>query len=150
MLGGWEKRTREKDDPSAGRSKDRNKLLHRTPSKELNSFGGRFRRPEVLGSVGGRRRGPARGLADKDERKEGKKEQTYRLGSKHPAFLRTSATIGTVELTGFEMTQMKAFGQFCEIAVARSETMPALIWGRSVAGVSEEIEMLCMQGLDTP
>lgn len=58
--------------------------------------------------------------------------------------------MGTVELTGFEMTQMKAFGQFCEIAVARSETMPALIWEGAWRGVSEETEMLCMQGLDTP
>jgi hypothetical protein len=40
----------------------------------------------------------------------------YFLGSKTPAFLRVSAKTGTVELTGFEMTRMKALGQALAIA----------------------------------
>jgi len=51
----------------------------------------------------------------------------YRFGSKTPCFLRTSATIGTVELTGLEMTRTKAFGAAFAIPVARSFTIPALI-----------------------
>jgi hypothetical protein len=54
--------------------------------------------------------------------------QSYLLGSKTPFFLKTSATIGTVELTGLEMTRTKAFGAVVAIAVARSRTMPALIY----------------------
>jgi hypothetical protein len=51
-----------------------------------------------------------------------------RFGSYTECFLRTSATMGTVEFTGLEMTRMKAFGQVVAIAVARSRTIPALIW----------------------
>jgi hypothetical protein len=40
----------------------------------------------------------------------------YFLGSKTPAFLRVSAKTGTVELTGFEMTRMKALGQALAMA----------------------------------
>lgn len=46
--------------------------------------------------------------------------------------LRTSATMGTVELTGLEMTRMKASGQEVAIPLARSLTMPALILNKSV------------------
>ena len=38
------------------------------------------------------------------------------MGSKTPAFLRVSAKTGTVELTGLEMTRMKALGQALAIA----------------------------------
>ncbi len=37
-----------------------------------------------------------------------------RLGSKTPAFLKTSATMGTVEFTGFEMISMWALGALLE------------------------------------
>ena len=50
-----------------------------------------------------------------------------RLGSKTPCFLKTSATMGTVELTGLEMTRTKALGAVVAIPVAKSLTMPALI-----------------------
>lgn len=49
------------------------------------------------------------------------------LGSKTPAFLRTSAKMGTVELTGLEMTRMKALGAAVAMADARVAQMPALI-----------------------
>lgn len=39
--------------------------------------------------------------------------------------LKTSAAIGTVELTGFEMIATKAFGQYFATPAARSLTMPA-------------------------
>lgn len=51
----------------------------------------------------------------------------YLLGSKTPCFLKTSATIGTVEFTGFEMTSTYAFGAVVAMPVARSRTIPALI-----------------------
>ena len=44
-----------------------------------------------------------------------------------PFFLRTSATIGTVELTGFEMTRTKALGECSAMPTAMSRTIPALI-----------------------
>jgi hypothetical protein len=53
--------------------------------------------------------------------------KAYRLGSKTPCFLKTSATMGTVELTGLEMTRTKALGAVVAISVARPLTMPALI-----------------------
>jgi hypothetical protein len=43
-------------------------------------------------------------------------ETAYFLGSKTPAFLRVSAKTGTVELTGLEMTRMKALGQALAMA----------------------------------
>jgi hypothetical protein len=43
-------------------------------------------------------------------------ELAYFLGSKTPALLRVSAKTGTVELTGLEMTRMKALGQALAIA----------------------------------
>ena len=49
------------------------------------------------------------------------------LGSKTLAFLRTSAAMGTVELTGLEMTRTNALGAVLAIPVARSRTIPALI-----------------------
>ena len=52
----------------------------------------------------------------------------HSLGSKTPDFLNTSATMGTVELTGLEITNTKAFGAVIAISVAKSFTMPALIW----------------------
>ncbi len=52
---------------------------------------------------------------------------TYRLGSYTPFFLRTSATMGTVELTGLEMTSTKALGECSAMPTAMSRTMPALI-----------------------
>lgn len=51
----------------------------------------------------------------------------YLLGSKTPCFLKTSATIGTVELTGLEMTKTNALGAVVAMPVARSRTIPALI-----------------------
>jgi hypothetical protein len=54
---------------------------------------------------------------------------THRLGSKTPAFLSVSAKTGTVELTGLEMTRMKALGQALAMAEARVAQMPALTWG---------------------
>lgn len=53
------------------------------------------------------------------------------LGSKTPCCLKTSATIGTVELTGLEITRTNAFGAFFAMPVARSRTIPALILNRS-------------------
>jgi hypothetical protein len=50
------------------------------------------------------------------------------LGSKTPFFFRTSAKTGTVELTGFEMTRMKALGQASAIDSARVAQIPALIY----------------------
>lgn len=44
------------------------------------------------------------------------KTETHFLGSKTPAFLRVSAKTGTVELTGLEMTRMKALGHALAIA----------------------------------
>ena len=49
------------------------------------------------------------------------------LASNTPCFLNTSATIGTVELTGLEMTRTNALGAAVAIPVARSRTIPALI-----------------------
>lgn len=54
-----------------------------------------------------------------------------RFGSKTPACFMTSAAIGTVELTGLEMTRISAFGQFSATPVIRSRTMPALMLKRS-------------------
>lgn len=53
--------------------------------------------------------------------------RAYRLGSKTSCFLKTSATMGTVELTGLEMTRTMALGAVVAIPVAKSLTMPALI-----------------------
>ena len=50
-----------------------------------------------------------------------------RAGSNTPAFSRVLATIGTVELTGLEMTRMWAFGEVAATAVARSRTIEALV-----------------------
>ena len=55
-------------------------------------------------------------------------DQTYLLGLKTLCFLNTSTTMGTVEFTGLEMTRTNAFGQVFAIPVARSRTMPALIY----------------------
>jgi len=54
--------------------------------------------------------------------------RSYLLGSKTPCFLKTSATMGTVELTGLEITRTKALGAVVAMPVARSRTMPALIY----------------------
>ncbi len=54
------------------------------------------------------------------------------FGSNTPFCLKTSATIGTVELTGLEMTKTKALGAVLAMPVARSRTMPALIYSVSV------------------
>lgn len=51
-----------------------------------------------------------------------------RLGSKTPAFLKTSAKMGTVELTGLEMTKTKALGADWAMAWARVVQIPALIY----------------------
>jgi hypothetical protein len=59
----------------------------------------------------------------------GSRHPTHRLGSKTPAFLSVSAKTGTVELTGLEMTRMKALGQALAMAEARVAQMPALTWG---------------------
>ena len=56
--------------------------------------------------------------------------RAHRLGSYTPAFLSTSAKIGTVELTGLEMTRMNALGQALAMEDARVAQIPALICGR--------------------
>lgn len=50
-----------------------------------------------------------------------------RRGSNWPAFLKVSATMGTVELTGFEMTQTCASGETRAMAAARSRTIEAFV-----------------------
>ena len=50
-----------------------------------------------------------------------------RRASKTPAFWRVAATMGTVELTGLEMTRMCAVGATRATAAARSRTMDALV-----------------------
>lgn len=65
--------------------------------------------------------------ANKSQVVENRNRIAYFLGSKTPCFLKTSATMGTVELTGLEMTSTKALGAVVAIPVARSLTMPALI-----------------------
>jgi len=54
------------------------------------------------------------------------------LGSKTPCFLKTSTTMGTVELTGFEMTRTNAFGAVVAMPAARSRTIPPLICDQRV------------------
>lgn len=54
-----------------------------------------------------------------------------RRGSKTPAFSKTEATIGTVELTGLEMTRTCASGETRATADARSRTMDAFVWKNS-------------------
>lgn len=44
-----------------------------------------------------------------------------------PCFLKTSAKMGTVELTGLEMTKTKALGAAWAIACAKVVQIPALI-----------------------
>lgn len=53
------------------------------------------------------------------------------FGLKTPASLSTSAAMGTVLLTGLEMTRMYAEGQCSTQPLIRSRTMPALILKRS-------------------
>ena len=50
-----------------------------------------------------------------------------RRSLKTPAFWRVAATMGTVELTGLEMTRICAVGQTRATAAARSRTMDALV-----------------------
>ena len=50
-----------------------------------------------------------------------------RRASKTPAFSRVAATMGTVELTGLEMTRMCADGATRAMAAARSRTILALV-----------------------
>ena len=54
-----------------------------------------------------------------------------RFGSKVPAFLKTSAAIGTVELTGLLITLTIAFGQHLTIPSQSVLTIPALMLNRS-------------------
>jgi len=54
-----------------------------------------------------------------------------RLGSYVPAFLKTSAAIGTVELTGLLITFTIALGQQFAIPSQRVRTIPALMLNRS-------------------
>lgn len=53
----------------------------------------------------------------------------------------TSAKMGTVELTGFEMIRNLADGQLVAQALAMSRTMPALVLNRS------SLLMPCKKGL---
>lgn len=53
---------------------------------------------------------------------------THLFGSNTPCFLKTSATMGTVEFTGLEITRTNALGAVVAIPVARSRTIPALIY----------------------
>ena len=52
---------------------------------------------------------------------------THFFGLNTPCFLKTSTTMGTVELTGLEMMAMWASGATRPIADARSRTMEALV-----------------------
>lgn len=52
---------------------------------------------------------------------------SYLLGSKTPAFLKTSATMGTVELTGLAMTKMWALGQ-CLFKWSRKRKIEVNCW----------------------
>lgn len=54
-----------------------------------------------------------------------------RLGSNVPALLKTSAAMGTVELTGLLIKLTIAFGQLFAIPSQRVLTIPALILNRS-------------------
>ena len=54
-----------------------------------------------------------------------------RLGSYTPCFLKISAVMGTVELTGLLMTLSRAPGHASAHAATRSRTMPALILNKS-------------------
>lgn len=54
-----------------------------------------------------------------------------RLGSYVPAFLKTSAAIGTVELTGLLITFTIALGQHFAIPSQRVRTIPALMLNKS-------------------
>lgn len=54
-----------------------------------------------------------------------------RFGSKTPAFLRTSAAMGTVEFTGLEIMRTNAFGQTSATPLISVSTMPALTLKRS-------------------
>mmetsp|Transcript_8810 Transcript_8810/g.21281 ORF Transcript_8810/g.21281 Transcript_8810/m.21281 type:complete len:215 (-) Transcript_8810:285-929(-) len=53
------------------------------------------------------------------------------FGLYFPAFLRTSAAMGTVEFTGFEMTPIRASGQWSATPCTRVRTIPALMLKRS-------------------
>jgi hypothetical protein len=59
------------------------------------------------------------------------------LGLKTLWDLRTSATMGTVELTGLEITRTKALGQDDAIPFARSRTIPALILNKSIVSTEQ-------------
>ena len=50
-----------------------------------------------------------------------------RAGLKTPFFSRVAATMGTVELTGLEMTRMWASGETRATAAARSRTIDAFV-----------------------
>jgi hypothetical protein len=50
------------------------------------------------------------------------------FGSKTPSFSSVAATMGTVELTGLEITRIWASGATRPTAEARSRTMEALVW----------------------
>ena len=52
------------------------------------------------------------------------------LGSKTPCFFKTSAKMGTVELTGLEMMRTMAEGACSAVALARSRTIEALVFYR--------------------
>uniref|UniRef100_A0A0A9EUG6 Pco104294 n=1 Tax=Arundo donax TaxID=35708 RepID=A0A0A9EUG6_ARUDO len=54
-----------------------------------------------------------------------------RLGSYVPAFLKTSAAMGTVELTGLLITSTIALGQHFAIPSQRVRTIPALMLNKS-------------------
>jgi hypothetical protein len=65
---------------------------------------------------------------------------THLLGSKTPFCLKTSAKMGTVELTGFEMIPMKALGQCSAQATAKSRTIEALVFYISLVQLNTRIE----------
>jgi hypothetical protein len=69
-------------------------------------------------------------------------EITDRFSSNTPSFFRTSAKIGTVELTGFEMMATRALGQALATALARSRTIPALVYTPRWASQAAEPVML--------
>lgn len=62
--------------------------------------------------------------------------RSYFFGLKTPAFLSVSAKTGTVELTGLEMTRIKASGHALAIDWARVAQMPAFIYVTSLRTMS--------------
>src|ERR1700720_4293023 len=66
-----------------------------------------------------------------------------RAGSNTPAFSRVEATMGTVELTGFDMTRMCAVGATRATEAARSRTIDALVYIKRLDGIQIRLLEYC-------